>query len=259
MTSDTMRTLVATDLASSNAHDVSWYQSRTGCQTLKPGQWITSVGYRFAEQATAPEADALHVVIRAPERKPSAPSCDPGTCRRLTLATAGGEIALEVGPSRAGVGIEAAQWTACAAPILLAISVCWRFEEIDRTLDEFAAWTRTRLQGGRGGRELDQRFRALHALIVDLPCFEGALDDPSAYFASAGEVRLFRRLARRLQLAAWRARLDERIEILEAAVAALVDEHRHRQLLDWEIALELLILVALVADIGIHLALALLE
>jgi hypothetical protein len=259
MTSDTMRTLVATDLARADARDATWYQSRTGCQSVESGQWITSVGYRFAEQAAPPAADALHVVIRAPDRKSSAPPCDSQTCRRLTLATAGGEIAVEVGPSRAGVGIEAAHWTACAAPILVAISVCWRFEEIDRTLDEFAAWTRSRLHGGQGSRELGPRFRALHALIVDLPCFEGVLDDPSAYFASVDEVRLFRRLARRLQLAAWRARLDERIEILEAAGAALVDERRHWQLLNWEIALELLILVALLTDIGIHLALALLE
>jgi hypothetical protein len=76
---------------------------------------------------------------------------------------------------------------------------------------------------------------------------------------SSDQTRLYRRLARRLELAAWRTRLDERIEILEAALGALVDEQRHGQLLRWEIALESLILLALLADIGIHLALALLE
>jgi hypothetical protein len=48
-------------------------------------------------------------------------------------------------------------------------------------------------------------------------------------------------------------------KILESAVDAIVDAQRHRQLLHWGIALESLILVALVTDIGIHLVLALLE
>jgi hypothetical protein len=222
-----------------------------GCQSLPSGEWVTSVGYAFAERAAPPESDAPHVIIVAPDQKPSVPRCDSRACRRLTLETPEGAIVVEVGRSGARVGIETAQWIACTGPNLLAISVCWRFEEIERSLDELTAWTRTQLHGrdrrwtGNRRRELDERFRALHALIVDLPCFEGSLDDPSGYFPSSAETRLYRRLVRRLRLAAWRARLDERIEILESAVDALVEAQRHRQLLHREIALESLILVAL--------------
>jgi hypothetical protein len=265
MTQSTMRTLVATDLARAKTVDASWLQSRMGCQSVRLGEWVTSVGYAFAERAAPPESDTLHVIIAAPDEKPSPPGCDRRACRQLTLETPEGQIVIEVGRSRARVGIETSQWIASAGPILLAISVCWRFEEIERSLDELTTWTRSQLQGserrptGNRRRELDERFRALHALIVDLPCFEGSLDDPGGYFPSSAETRLYRRLARRLRLAAWRARLDERIEILESAVDGLVDTQRHRQLLRWEIALESLILLALVTDIGIHLALALLE
>jgi hypothetical protein len=260
-----MPTLLATDLARDGDRNASWYQSRAGCQSLPSGEWVTSVGYAFAERAAPPEDDALHVVILASDQGSSPLDFDRRSCRRLTLATPRGEIAVEVGSGRARVTIETSQWIACAGPLLLAISVCWRFAELERDLDEFAAWSRKQLHGGDGrvprnrGRELDHRFRALHALIIDLPCFEGSLDDPRAYFSSSDETRLYRRLAQRLHLAAWRARLDERIELLESAIATLIDERRHRQMLCWEIALESLLLLALLTDIGITLALALLE
>ena len=50
-----------------------------------------------------------------------------------------------------------------------------------------------------------------------------------------------------------RARLDERAEIIEAAVDSLAFAHRYREGLRFAIALESLILLALLADIGIHL------
>src|SRR5262249_55821089 len=147
---------------------------------------------------------------------------------------------------------------------LVAISIVWRFGAIDRDLDDLSAWTRDRLRVADGRtartrRALLQRHRDLQALIVDLPSWEGSLDHPSGYFASRNETRLYRRLARQLQLGAWRTRIDERIEILEGAVASLVDDQRHRQLLSWELTLESLILLALVGDIGVHIALTLLE
>jgi hypothetical protein len=278
MTFGTMRTLLATDLARAEARDDSWQQSRVACQSRPSGEWVTSVGYAFAERSIPPAVDALHVIILALDQMRTLPEDDCGaspfgcdtqtrTRRRFTLETPQGAIVVEVGRSRARVGIEKSRWIACAAPILLAISMCWRFDEIERNLDELTAWTRRQLQGqGRDGRlprihgrELDHRRRALQTLVVDLPCFEGSLDDPGGYFLSRDETGLYRRLARRLELAAWRTRLDERIEIVEAAVAALVDEHRHRQLLHWEMAVESLILLALLSDIGIHLALTLLE
>jgi hypothetical protein len=265
MTSGTMRTLVATDLARAGSSDDSWHRSQIGCQCLASGEWVTSAGYAFAERATSPpESDTLKVLILPQDQVRNRPE-DTQNARRLSVTISQGETIVEVGRGRALVGIESAQWAVCAAPILLAISVSWRFYEMERNLDELSAWARSRLQTGEGrltgsrASELTHRFRALHALIVDLPSFEGSLDDPSRYFASSDQTRLYRRLARRLELAAWRTRLDEQIEILEAALGALVDEQRHRQLLRWEIALESLILLALLGDIGIHLALALLE
>jgi hypothetical protein len=259
-----MRILLATDLAQAGTHDDAWHQSRVGCRALPSGEWVTSVGYAFAERPTPPAIDTLHVALLTPEPARNRPEAARAG-RQLSLALSEGEVLVEIGQRRAVVGIDTAQWDACAAPILLAISVCWRFDAIEQTLDELTAWTRGQLRGtpgrtaGARSSALAHRARTLHALVVDLPCFEGSLDDPSGYFPSDSEARLYRRLARRLQLGARRARLDERVEILEGTFGALVDEHRHRQLLWWEIAVESLILLALLGDIGMHLALALLE
>ena len=85
--------------------------------------------------------------------------------------------------------------------------------------------------------------------MLDLPCFEGPLIDPRGYFASFRAAKLFQALVKRLELDSWRALIDERIEIVEATLEALVEEQRHNDALTCEIGLEVLIFLALLADI----------
>ena len=95
-------------------------------------------------------------------------------------------------------------------------------------------------------------LRAVRSLGVDLPCFEGPLLDPQGYFATRRAARLFRSLVSRLELERWQAVIDERMEVIESTFEALAEERRHLDSLTWEIVLEVLILAALVGDIGIN-------
>jgi len=90
--------------------------------------------------------------------------------------------------------------------------------------------------------------------VIDLPTFAGPLIDPCGYFSSRRSATIDRALVRRLELDGWWALIDERIEIVEATLEALVDEERHGVALACEVVLEVLILLALVADIAINLA-----
>jgi hypothetical protein len=88
--------------------------------------------------------------------------------------------------------------------------------------------------------------------VLDLPSFEGPLIDPHGYFASSRAARLFQALAKRLELDSWRALIDERIEIVEATLDGLAEDQRHHDALTCELALEVLIFLALLADITIN-------
>lgn len=261
MTAIPMRTLVATDLTKAATCDDSWRRLSRVASVAETGPWTTPAGYRFAEGSIAAAGTDLHILVVSPGEMGACVTAESAAARGpVRLATPEGELAIELDRGRARLAIEPSAWSACTAPVLLAISIGWRLAEIERRLVELSEWSgeqlgpgRTRWLGGSSGKELDRRHREIKALVLDLPCCEGALDDAGAFFGSRDERRLFRRLVRRLGLDRWRTRVDERVEIVEAVVDSLVDGRRHRQGLRYAVILESLILAALVADIAIHL------
>ncbi len=261
MTATPVRTLVATDLAKAATRDDSWRRLCRVASVAETGPWTTSAGHQFAEGSIAAASMDLHVLVVSPGEMGPCVGAETAAARGpVRLATPEGELVIELDRDRARLRIEPSAWSACAAPVLLAISIGWRLAEIERRLDELSEWSRGQLGrggelllGGSSGKALDRCHREIKALILDLPCCEGALDDPGGFFGSRDERRLFRRLVRRLGLDGWRTRVDERVEIVEAAVDSLVDGHRHRQGLRYAAVFECLILAALLADIAIHL------
>jgi hypothetical protein len=271
-----MRVLHAIDLARSSAYDPLWRTLRVASSTprdppagLPPGGLATPGGFWFVEAAGRPVPDALRVDIvppgamrgRAADAAGSAPP-DPGD-RRLPLLIVPPRatralvpelrdgLALEVRPRGARVGVADHAWPCVSGPVLLIISQCWRFLEIERRLDDLSARCRDGTVRRRGG--VGKGLRAVRELVLDLPGFDGPVVDPRGYFASRRSATLYRAFARRLELGRWRDRIGERVEIVEATLAALAEDRRHLDSLAWMVLLEALILLILFADIGVNL------
>jgi hypothetical protein len=157
-------------------------------------------------------------------------------------------LSLEVGYGWARVGLDEVSWPRLSGPILLAVAQCWRFLEVERRLDDLSVWM---IAGRvRPRKALDDRMRDLRAPVLGLPCVEGPLVDPRGNFPTRRPALIDRTIARRLGLGPWRDRIGERVEIVEATLAALVEDRRHLDSVAWAIALEALILLALLADTG---------
>lgn len=281
-----MRTLIATDLTAPGASPFPWRALRSAVspsrQAADPslGPWATPAGFEFADAADPTDAGSFRVELvdrprsrkRAGTERPPLPR-DPGQralpavilppgARGLPPALADG-LTLEVCRACGRVEVAEAAWPHATGPVLLAISQCWRLLQIERELDELDDWIRghpdgpTRKPARR--RDAVARMRRVRTLVSDLVSVEGPLTDPRGYFDSAVDARLYRAIAARIGFRAWRERLDERIEVAEAAIEALVEERRHRQLMVYEVGLELLILLALLLDLGLNLWLLTLE
>lgn len=270
-----MRTLFAIDLARDGPGGFAWRNLKTAVAAAgadprgpSPLGLVTAAGYGFdpAEGPLGPGAMRVEILTpdrsraRAPrELSEGAARCDERSLPAVSLPPARGSerpafpahgISLEIGGKWAVVGIEDEEWEAAAGPILLAISVCWRFLEVDHRLDDLAALAASP-SGRRAG--LAGSIRRIRALGSDLSCCEGSLVDPRGYFPSKAEAALYVKLARGLGLARWRERIGERVEVVEALLDSQVEERRHRDVLALEVGLELLILLALILDIGINL------
>lgn len=277
-----MRTLRAIDLAESPTDAPRWRQLRLATAApvdgLPAGCFLTPAGFAFTEGPGGPEANAPRVeilpsdelrtrlragsVLSAPgpeQRKLPIVALHPEGPRSATPVPVGG-LVLEVGLRSARVGVDERAWDSIAGPVLLAVAQCWRFREIDRRVDELSNWARdVCAQGrpsvfGRWRARVPDRTGDFQRLLLDLPGAEGPLTDPRGFFPSRRAARLYRELARGLGLYRWRALIDERIEVLEAAVAELSEQRRHRAAQSSTVVMEVLILLALLADLAINLS-----
>jgi len=286
----TSLTLAATDLARSEANAPLWRTLKTAVRVssesypdLRAGGLATAAGYGFTETGQRLDEGARCVVV-GPDlpdlrRKEASDGGPPqaqaqgqrhlpkvylsgaSACMRNPASAPDGGLKLAIGPDRAYVGVDPSAWSSVAEPVLLSVSLCWRFSAIAEELDQLVNWSRDACvrpgapwSRGRPRRsELRNCLRTLRSLVLDLPSFEGPLIDPHGYFASSRAARLFQALVKRLELDSWRALIDERIEIVEATLDGLAEERRHQDALLCEVGLEVLIFLALLADITINL------
>ncbi len=276
-----MRTLVATDLAKPGASSFPWRALRSALASTRgtgigasAGALATPAGYEFAGTDGSSPLTAYRVDVidlpqsrrrqprqhdpgpRHPGHRSLPPAIFPAGDRHLPPGIAGG-LVVEIREGHGRVEVAESAWGDASAPTLLAISQCWRFLQIDRELDDLDAWMQRHADGRRSRParrgEIQARLLRLRTLVSDLVSSEGPLTDPRGYFETPREARLYRAIIARVGLRAWRDRIDERVEVAEAAIEALVEERRHRQLLFYEVGLEVFIFLALLLDLGVNL------
>jgi len=238
------------------------------------------LGFRFAENHSGPTPLApLRVEVRSPdecsragsgrERDVSEDRAQHRSSRaKLELGGAGERptgspllLTLEIDANTAHVEVDAGTWSSVSETVLLVVAQFWRFQAIDRALDELTKWARGDLENGdllsqirrRRTRELHERRRQLQTLILDLPGFERLLTNPRAHLARGRPVRSYRALAAQLGLERWRRAIDERVEVVEAVFDALADSLHHLQGMVSQIVLELVIVAVLVLDVALYL------
>ncbi len=283
----TALTFVATDLTGSEAHGLQWRTLRTATRVssgshpgLPAGSVVTAAGYGFAETQRRPDTAVRRVVVLAdlsemPPQESNGVAVAPTlgqrqfpkvfvsgayVCKNCPSPAPSGGLELAIVHDCAYVVVDPSAWASVADPVLLTIALCWRLSALVEQLDQLADWSRNAcslpgeslFRGPQRRDELGVRLRALRRLVLDLPCFEGPLIDPRGYFGSVRPARLFQALVKRLGLDSWRALIDERVEIVEAVLESLAEERRHHAALTCEIVLEVLILIALLADIAIN-------
>jgi hypothetical protein len=241
------------------------FASRLGFWFANAESWATTLPSLRVEFADHPQLSRTHPrregrsrnratngrAVRAQQRAPV------GRSRSEAFAL---PVDLEVNSKLARVGVDAATWPSASDAVLLVITQFWRFQEIDRTLDELSDWARQDLErvtsfrgmiGRRRARELRARRRLLQELILDLPDFEGALTNPRGYLPAGRPVRLYHTLVSRLGLDRWRREIDERVEVVEATFDSLAESLDHHQALAFQIVLELVIVAVLLLDAGL--------
>lgn len=263
-----MRTFGVIDLKQTEPDATGWRELRSATmrseQTMPAGALITPAGFGFVALPEGTSWSGRRVEILLPK------DVRAGNARDSKITALGGRIlptvmlrpdgdrarscvprsglTLEVAPDVARVRVDNQAWDLTSAPVLLAISQCWRFSELDLRLDELCTWAReTSTRRGTVAR-----LESFQRLLLELPSIEGPLTDPRGYFATVREARLYRRIARALGLPGWRAFIDERIEVVEAALSHLAEERRLRVSMTAALVLEVLILVVLLADLALN-------
>jgi hypothetical protein len=265
-----MQTLGAVDLAAPHYARIPWRELRTTSSSLATfdlglptGGRASPIGYWFSPVDTFLQGAATHrIEIRPLGDEPSVEDRRPMRTARLFFRPPSNseivsEVLIEVSRDTARIRLDESAWAVGGEALLLAVSQCWRFAWIDAQLGGVTNWLRAnhaRLDGLRPcGRALRQALagheRGFRALILDLPGYEDPLTDPAGYFESPQSARLYRLVCKKLGLHGWRARVDERVEVIEAILADIVGR-RHQIDLTWvQLVLEVLILAALASDL----------
>ena len=254
---------------------------------LPPGGFASPLGYWFAADGwdesrpcgwhVLPAGLGLATDIgrRARHRRrrgsspPLAEGRDPARRAQAGSSPPRGRLDVQVGRGSAQVIAAHADWSDpdTAEAVILAVAQCWRLQALEHALDELTARARGDLGSGGASRprrlvaatSRGPRARLRAAGAGARPArLRRAPDRPARLPVEARRsARLFRALTRRLGLHDWRNLIDERVEALRGGAAAEVEALRHAELFTCEIALEALILAALIADIAFHAAMTL--
>jgi hypothetical protein len=289
-----MQTLYALDLTGRKGTDSLWrrtpgqsspshHSNALECGTTDPelpaDGFASPFGFWFAAAPSwPPAAPRLRVEFVNPERpglqhdfaqeRSASESCRTVRARpkaplgRVRAARATLPLFLEVDANVARISVDADTWSAVGDTVLFAVAQYWRFDAINRTLDELSDWARQDLSANSSFRNVVRRARSgklrarrreLQSLILDLPDFEGPLANPRGHLATGSAVRLYRKLCIRLGLLRFRREIDERIEVVESIFDSLAQSLDNFQSLAFQIALELIIVAVLLLDIGLYL------
>ena len=287
-----MSTLRATDLSLLRGADPLWRRRPSGlagedaCEpyelvakhALPRRGFASPLGFWFAPEEDWASPPAYRVEL-APPRRPGAmshagngsPAVAEGRCLRVVVAGRPGSgasaeqpprMALEVAGRSARITVDETAWPEAQEAGLLAVATCWRLEALDGSLDRLTDDARATLDrrgraapARRGGPRLSWRtlHHDGHALILDLPEFEGPLTDPARFVPTREAARLYRRVCGKLGLFAWRDRIDERAEVLEGILEALSSGREHRPSIALQVALEVLIIALLATEVAVSL------
>lgn len=208
-------------------------------------------------QVCAPGEDAAVDALLQPTPTPGGLGRPSQTIR---LKGPDGELVLTIGGSTARVVASDATWDAMSEPVLLAACVYWRFQAIDAEIDRLTVeaendlahatmavpsslWNRKRLLG---------HARAVRAVMIDLPHFEGPLTDPYPYLSSDRAVQTFRTLAEKLHLEEWGESIDDRAEAVEDIYASVTEKLNEFRNFAVGSILEVTIIVILLAELMIR-------
>ncbi|HMB05786.1 MAG TPA: hypothetical protein VKP69_18875 [Isosphaeraceae bacterium] len=265
----------ATDLAHDPRHRPLWDPGASGAPATpapsdlpRPG-FASPLGFWLAEadEAALGPSDRTTIRFEAYNAPPPAPRpLPPGAARRpeqtvrLKPPSVGdGELILKIGPSGARIVTSEAAWKALAEPVLLAIGLYWRFQEVDERLDRLSEAARGDLGHAtmpglatlKDRDRLNARARSVRDLVVDLPHFQGPLTDAFPYCSTELSAQTFEALAEKLHFEDWGARLDERAEAVEDTYEAIGEKLLEFQNFAWEAILELLIVVILLGELAL--------
>jgi hypothetical protein len=274
----TMRAIQAIDLVAQPDHRAVW-RSRgaalagaSSSAGLPQGGHASPMGFWLADapdRASLP-ADALWITLRAPGEPSSgspegagAPSTHGArptqTVRVKGLNSGDGDLILSVGPKGAQVVASESAWQTLAEPVLLAVCQYWRFcavdDEIDRLTElafgDIGPATMPGPAALRDGRRLAANAKAVRALLVDLPHFEGPLTDPLPYCSSERSAQVYRLLSEKLHLEEWCEAIDEHAEAIEDTYEAVTEKLFEYRNFAWEASLEAFIILILVAELAV--------
>lgn len=269
----------AVDLTSTPAKRAMWRRWRSVPDgvaaeptTSQATGWPSPMGYWLAfmssrDSATASGARVIHVCApgedAAVDLVPEA-TATPGRLGRppqtIRLKGPDGELVLTIDSTAAKVVASAATWDAMSEPVLLAACMYWRFQAIDAEIDRLtieaegdlshatmavpaSLWNRKRLLG---------HARAVRAVMIDLPHFEGPLTDPYPYLSGERAVQTFRSLAEKLHFEGWGESIDDRAEAVEDTYASVTEKLNEFRNFAVGSILEVTIIVILLAELVIR-------
>jgi hypothetical protein len=169
-----------------------------------------------------------------------------------------GELQLTINSDEAFAVATEGTWRGLAEPVMLAVCLYWRFQDIDDALDRLTDLARGDLDHAtlpgpstvRQQRRLFEVAREVRELLVDLPYFQGPLTDPFPYVSSERSVKAFEDLAERLRMEDWCEAIDERAEAVEDTYEALTEKLFEYKNFAWEAVLEAIIIVILIGELS---------
>lgn len=276
------RTILATDLAPAPARRPLWRPARGGADPAPPAsEGLSEEGYASPmaywlsapslPTALSPGGLTITFVTQGVDdgpapaslaRSPDGSYTRPVQSLRVKGPNAGdGDVQLTIGPGGARVTSTPAAWRALAEPVLLAVCQYWRFAAIDAEIARLTELAQGDLDHAtmpglgtlRAHRRAVRAARDVRALMLDLPFFEGPLSDPLPYCTTERSATIYESVSEKLHLEAWSELIDDRAEAIEDAYEALTEKLFEFKNFAWEAALEVLIVVILLAELSLGL------